>query len=61
WFWWYGDDHSAPSREVFDEIFRYHLRRVYELYDEEVPAVLQRPMMKSRHGVTAYSTMHGSA
>ncbi|MFM8437043.1 MAG: hypothetical protein ACKOAX_01100 [Candidatus Kapaibacterium sp.] len=61
WFWWYGDDHSAPSREVFDEIFRYHLRRVYELYDEEVPAVLQRPMMISRHGVTAYSTMHGSA
>lgn len=60
WFWWYGDDHNAPLREVFDEIFRYHLRNVYELYDEEVPSSLERPMMKARGTSTAYSTMHGS-
>jgi hypothetical protein len=45
---------------VFDEIFRYHLRNVYELYDEEVPSSLERPMMKARGTSTAYSTMHGS-
>ncbi|MBL7997573.1 MAG: glycoside hydrolase [Candidatus Kapabacteria bacterium] len=58
WFWWYGDDHSADSRHIFDEIFRYHLRAVYELFDEKIPAVLKKPMMKNTSGDSSFSAMH---
>ncbi len=58
WFWWYGDDHQASTRTVFDEIFRHHLRKVYELYHEEIPAVLRRPIMKSGALHETFSTMH---
>lgn len=74
WFWWYGDDHRAASRQVFDELFRYHLRCVYELYNEDVPAVLRKSIMRNeavredmrkdmrkdmhKERATEYSTMH---
>ncbi len=59
WFWWYGDDHRAEDRPLFDEIFRYHLRKVYEIYREEIPSVLRTPIMKSQQGPgSGYSAMH---
>lgn len=64
WFWWYGDDHRAPSRHVFDSIFRHHLQCVYEIYLEEVPAALRRPILKLQNdddSGAAYSAMHPSA
>lgn len=40
WFWWYGDDHSSADDDAFDELFRGHLRRIYELCAAEPPAEL---------------------
>lgn len=58
WFWWYGDDHSAASRHVFDELFRYHIRCIYELYEEPVPKTVRQPIMKHTAVDSHMSAMH---
>jgi hypothetical protein len=45
WFWWFGNDHWAHNKYQFDELFRYHLRRVYELFNAPVPPILYQPIM----------------
>lgn len=45
WFWWFGNDHWAHNKNQFDDLFRYHLRRVYEILNGTVPAALYRPIM----------------
>lgn len=42
WFWWYGDDHSSAQDEVFDELFRCHLRQAYEALGVPPPAELHQ-------------------
>jgi alpha-amylase/alpha-mannosidase (GH57 family) len=37
WFWWYGDDHSSAHDLEFDDLFRRHLRNVYELLQQPIP------------------------
>lgn len=46
WYWWFGDDHSSAQDELFDELFRRHLRNVYTLLDEIPPSALLRPVAK---------------
>jgi alpha-amylase/alpha-mannosidase (GH57 family) len=40
WFWWYGDDHSSEHDLEFDELFRRHLRNVYQMLGQPVPEEL---------------------
>jgi hypothetical protein len=40
WFWWYGDDHSSAHDREFDELFRRHLRNVYDALGLNPPAEL---------------------
>jgi alpha-amylase/alpha-mannosidase (GH57 family) len=58
WFWWYGDDHSAESRTVFDDIFRYHLRSVYTLCNVDIPNRLFQSIMKNNYTSGGMSAMH---
>jgi alpha-amylase/alpha-mannosidase (GH57 family) len=44
WFWWFGDDHYTPDKSLFDELFRGHLRAVYELSGLAAPVVLDVPI-----------------
>jgi alpha-amylase/alpha-mannosidase (GH57 family) len=37
WFWWYGDDHSSAHDPEFDDLFRRHLRNVYQLLRRPIP------------------------
>ena len=37
WFWWYGDDHSSDHDLEFDELFRRHLRNVYQMLGSTDP------------------------
>ena len=37
WCWWYGDDHSSDHDQTFDDLFRRHLRNVYQLLGESIP------------------------
>ena len=44
WFWWYGDDRSSGQDDVFDDLFRRHLRNVYKLLGGDPPANLDVPI-----------------
>jgi alpha-amylase/alpha-mannosidase (GH57 family) len=37
WFWWYGDDHSSEHDQVFDDLFRRHVRNVYRRLGRPIP------------------------
>jgi alpha-amylase/alpha-mannosidase (GH57 family) len=37
WFWWYGDDHSSDQDLEFDDLFRRHLRNMYQRLRKPVP------------------------
>jgi alpha-amylase/alpha-mannosidase (GH57 family) len=45
WFWWYGDDQQSPGDAHFDEIFRGHLRAVYQHLGLSPPPQLSRPIL----------------
>ncbi len=40
WFWWFGDYNPADSVSDFEEMYRMHLARLYELLGEEPPEYL---------------------
>ena len=46
WCWWYGDEHKSVEAEKFDELFRYHLREVYNDLGLEAPSALSEPIKR---------------
>ena len=40
WFWWYGDDHSSAHDLEFDDLFRRHVRNVYQMLGLPIPEEL---------------------
>lgn len=46
WFWWYGDEHYTELDREFDELFRGHLQRVYQILDKEVPEEVLLPVLR---------------
>ena len=40
WCWWYGDDHSSEHDLDFDDLFRRHLRNVYQMLGQPIPEEL---------------------
>ena len=49
WFWWYGDDHSSEHDLEFDELFRRHLRNVYQMLGQPVPEELFATNISTSH------------
>ncbi len=46
WFWWFGDDQDSGKDEEFDELFRMHLRHVYESLGATPPPRLWEPIVE---------------
>ena len=44
WFWWFGASQQSRQDSLFDEMFRLHLLRVYDLIDVESPTSLHNPV-----------------
>ena len=44
WCWWYGDEHATENAQEFDQLFRSHLIRIYELLNQTVPVKLYEPI-----------------
>ena len=49
WFWWYGDDHSSSHDLEFDELFRRHIRNVYQMLGQQVPEELFATNISTGH------------
>lgn len=45
WFWWYGDQNSSDSDEIFDLLFRENCSNVYRYLGVEVPETLSIPII----------------
>ncbi len=45
WFWWYGKGHYTEFAKEFDDLFRAHLVRIYELAGLSVPKDLLIPIL----------------
>ncbi|MHB8109383.1 MAG: glycoside hydrolase [Syntrophorhabdaceae bacterium] len=45
WFWWYGDENSSDSDEIFDLLFRENCANVYRYLGKEVPEKLSIPII----------------
>ncbi len=43
WFWWYGTDHESEYADMFDNLFRQRLMRIYRYLSLNVPLYLLRP------------------
>ncbi len=57
WFWWYGEDFVSENPEVFDELFRAHLIKVYELTGQATPQRLRIPISEAALGGLAASPL----
>jgi len=47
WFWWYGPDFSTECDELFDDLFRQHLKNVYSICGESFPPELNRTVLSA--------------
>ncbi|MCG3147763.1 MAG: hypothetical protein PCFJNLEI_01204 [Verrucomicrobiae bacterium] len=45
WFWWYGDDQDCDQEDIFDDLFRHHLRCAYKLAGFKPPAELEEHLV----------------
>ena len=45
WCWWYGEEHFSMQKDLFDELYRMHLREVYRALGLAPPEVLSVPIL----------------
>jgi alpha-amylase/alpha-mannosidase (GH57 family) len=57
WFWWFGDEHRAAFRHVFDVLFRYHVTEAYRAMGISPPADLSVPIMADAEPGGQYGAM----
>jgi starch synthase len=50
WFWWFGRSHDSGMDEIWDSLFRLHLRNIYMSLRRPPPASLYRPIAKDAVG-----------
>ncbi len=47
WFWWYGEPNDSGRDNIFDYIFREHLKNIYLFLGLEVPQYLDTPLLSA--------------
>ena len=50
WFWWFGRSHDSGMDQIWDSLFRLHLRNIYMSLGEPPPASLYQPIIKGVDG-----------
>jgi len=61
WFWWFGDYNPSDSVKDFDDLYRKHLKRLYQLLQLSPPEILDEVISKGGGAPAAGGVMrHGS-
>lgn len=47
WFWWYGEPNDSGRDNIFDYIFREHLKNIYIYLGLDIPAYLDIPLISA--------------
>ncbi len=50
WFWWFGRSHDSGMDQIWDSLFRLHLRNIYMSLNRTPPAELYRPIANDTGG-----------
>ncbi|TME88749.1 MAG: glycoside hydrolase [Chloroflexi bacterium] len=50
WFWWFGRSHDSGMDQIWDSLFRLHLRNIYMSLKRTPPAELYRPIANDTGG-----------
>src|SRR5438309_2261847 len=50
WFWWFGRSHDSGMDQIWDNLFRLHLRNIYMSLGERPPARLYQPIVTAAEG-----------
>jgi len=45
WFWWFGDDHNSGEDDIYDFLFREHLKNVFRHIEKPIPEYLNIPVI----------------
>lgn len=45
WFWWYGEPNNSDQDNIFDFLFREHLKNVYRIIQMPIPENLDMPLI----------------
>jgi alpha-amylase/alpha-mannosidase (GH57 family) len=53
WFWWFGDDYSSLTTEVFDELFRQNAIWIYQRIGDDPPPELFSPLNRRDEAVAS--------
>jgi alpha-amylase/alpha-mannosidase (GH57 family) len=59
WNWWYGDEHATDTQEVFDELFRTNLIKVYARTGTEAPPHLYVPILREDKSIAPSVVIRG--
>ncbi|MFB1011292.1 MAG: glycoside hydrolase family 57 protein [Thiopseudomonas sp.] len=57
WFWWFGDYNPADSVRDFEQLYRQHLEKLYELLGEPLPEALSEPVSQGGGNMENSGTM----
>lgn len=47
WFWWYGEPNDSGRDNIFDYLFREHLKNIYRYLEIEIPEYLDTPLLSA--------------
>jgi starch synthase len=50
WFWWFSRSHDSGMDQIWDNLFRLHLRNIYMSLSQPPPASLYQPIVKDVEG-----------
>ena len=50
WFWWFGEPNNSGQDNVFDFLFREHLKNAYKLLNTDYPEYLDNSIITSAYG-----------
>ncbi|HYY46337.1 MAG TPA: glycogen/starch synthase [Candidatus Angelobacter sp.] len=53
WFWWFGRSHDSGMDQIWDSLFRLHLRNIYMSLGQDPPAGLYQPITKDAEGMAS--------
>ena len=53
WFWWFGRSHDSGMDQIWDSLYRLHLRNIYMLLGQDPPAGLYQPITKDAEGLAS--------
>ncbi|MFH1531863.1 MAG: glycoside hydrolase family 57 protein [Pseudomonadota bacterium] len=58
WFWWFGEGHSSSFDMEFDQLFRHHVKALYEAMGLEAPPDLDFPLSRPRETTAVLLPSH---